>query len=169
MPMPPWMETAKSLIGTKERPGKSNNPVILRWAQLVGGWTASYYKRDSIPWCGLFVGVCMALNGIRPSPEALRAKAWASWPGGKKLREPCFGAIMVFTRRGGGHVGFYVSEDNNYYHILGGNQSDAVNVQKISKRRCIAYVWPKGSEFNKFRGSGRIYKRFSGRVSYNER
>jgi len=168
MPMPPWMDTAKSLIGVTERSGSGNNPIILRWAELVGGWTRSYYKRDSIPWCGLFIGVCFVLNGIRPSPDALRAKAWAKWPDGRRLREPCFGSLLVFTRRGGGHVGFYVSEDDNYFHVLGGNQSDAVNIKRISKSRHIATMWPKGAQYSKFLRPGRIYKRFNGKISHNE-
>jgi len=166
--MPPWMETASQFIGLREKPGAGNNPTILNWAKIVGGWTANYYQRDSIPWCGLFVAICLIQNAIKPPPDALRAKAWAKWSGGKRLREPCFGCILVFTRRGGGHVGFYVSEDKYYFHVLGGNQSDAVNVKKVSKKRHIASVWPKGKEFEKFYKKGRIYKKISGRVSVNE-
>lgn len=167
--MPPWMETAQNFIGVKEYRGSADNPLLLRWAQIVGGWTASYYKRDSIPWCGLFVAICLIQNSIKPSPEALRAKAWYSnWPDGKRLKEPAFGCIIVFTRKGGGHVGFYVSEDRNYYHVLGGNQSDAVNIQKISKSRVMGYMWPKDKAFDKFYRPGRIYKSFSGKISYNE-
>lgn len=167
--MPPWIETAKGYIGLREKRGSGNNQKILNWAKIVGGWTADYYKRDSIPWCGLFVAICMIQNGIKPSPEALRAKSWKSnWPMGKRLRSPCFGCILVFTRKGGGHVGFYISEDKHYYHVLGGNQSDMVNITKIAKSRCIGFMWPKESRFDKYLGKKRIYKRFSGKVSYNE-
>lgn len=165
---PPWIETAKSYIGLKEYRGSRNNQTILNWAKIVGGWTASYYKRDSIPWCGLFLAICMIQNSIIPTPEALRAKAWAKWKGGKRLKSPCYGCILVFTRKGGGHVGFYVSEDKYYFHVLGGNQSDAVNVRKISKKRVMAYVWPRGSRFDKFYNPKRIYKKFDGKVSRNE-
>jgi len=163
------METAKSLIGVREVRGAGDNPTILRWAEMVGGWARSYYKRDSIPWCGLFVGVCFVMAGIRPSPDALRAKAWAkNWPDGRRLREPCFGSLLVFSRRGGGHVGFYVSEDKHYFHVLGGNQSDAVNIKRISKSRHIATMWPKGKSYEKFMRKGRIYKTFNGKISSNE-
>lgn len=167
--MPPWMETAKSYIGLKEYPGNRNNQTILDWAKIVGGWTKDYYKRDSIPWCGLFTAICLIQNSIKPSPEALRAKAWYyNWPDGQKLKEPCFGCILVFSRSGGGHVGFYVSEDKDYFHVLGGNQSDAVNIKKISKSRIVGYMWPKGKQFEKFYNPKRIYKRFDGAVSTNE-
>jgi hypothetical protein len=32
-PSPPWMDTAKLLIGTKETIGKSDNPTIMKWAR----------------------------------------------------------------------------------------------------------------------------------------
>ena len=49
-----------------------------------------------------------------------------------------FGDILVFSRGNGGHVGFYVGEDDTCYHVLGGNQSNMVNVTRILKSRCIS-------------------------------
>jgi uncharacterized protein (TIGR02594 family) len=167
--VPPWIETATAYIGLKEYSGSGDNPVIIRWAQIIGGWVADYYKRDSIPWCGLFTGICMLQNSIQPPKEMLRAKAWYyNWSDGYKLKEPCFGCVIVFTRNGGGHVGFYISEDANYFHVLGGNQSDAVNIKKISKSRVVGYMWPKGEQWEKFKTPGRVRKAFSGKVSTNE-
>jgi len=54
------------------------------------------------------------------------------------------GAVLVFERPGGGHVGFYVGEDATAYHVLGGNQGDAVTIARIAKDRCIARRWPAG-------------------------
>lgn len=34
------------------------------------------------------------------------------------------GDIWTLSRNGGGHVGFYVSEETSCLHVLGGNQSD---------------------------------------------
>lgn len=165
MLLPPWIEFGKQLIGIKEAPGERDNQQIIDWAKVIGGWTESYYKRDSIPWCGLYVGFVLAQVGIEPSKDALRARAWNEW--GKKV-EPCFGAIMVFTRNGGGHVGFYISEDKDYYHILGGNQSDMVNVARISKQRFLGARWPSDPRFDKFHVPGRIVKKFDGIISTNE-
>lgn len=130
--MPPWMKIAYSLNGTKEFAGKSNNPVIIQWAKKIGGWIASFYKEDSIPWCGLYVGHCMNEAGFPVKQDALSALSWANF--GRSC-EPSVGAIMVFKRSGGGHVGFYVGEDKDAYHILGGNQSDMVNVARVAKDR----------------------------------
>jgi hypothetical protein len=52
--------------------------------------------------------------------------------------------VLVFQRPGGGHVGFYVGEDATAYHVLGGNQGDAVTIARIAKARCVARRWPLG-------------------------
>lgn len=135
-----WMDIANSLLGTKEAPGSVNNPVIIGWAKGLGGWIGQYYTKDEIPWCGLFVAHCMNKAGLSFSQSSLSAKAWADWG------VPCLpqvGAVMVFTRSGGGHVGFYVSEDNEAYNILGGNQGDKVSVARVAKNRFLEARWPK--------------------------
>ena len=42
-----------------------------------------------------------------------------------------------------GHIGFYWAEDDDAYHILGGNQSNSVSVTRIAKERLITARWPK--------------------------
>ena len=158
----PWFETAKSLIGTEEESGDDDNEDILKWAEKVG--VEDDYSSDSIPWCGLFVAYCMVKNNIKPSKSPLWALSWNSW--GSKLSEPAFGCVMVFKRDGGGHVAFYVSEDSDTYHVLGGNQSDSVCITRIDKERCVGYRWPKGKE--DLLKKGRIKKSFSSKISKNE-
>lgn len=158
----PWMNTAYSRLGVKETPGPRNNATIMQWAEVTG--LRKVYTADSIPWCGLFVAFIMAQNGLEPVKDPLWAQNWNKY--GTKLSEPAFGAIMVFVRDGGGHVGFYVSEDDYNYHILGGNQSDMVSITKVSKSRCIGYRWPPGMD--KFYEKGRIRRTLSGTVSSNE-
>ncbi len=161
--MTEWYDTAKDLIGTREKPGTANNPTIVEWAQSIGGWIANFYTKDEIPWCGLFVAHCLAENGYPVPKNPLSALEYNKW--GVKLFEPCPGAIMVFTRTGGGHVGFYVSEDDTTYHILGGNQSDMVNVAKLDKKRLRGIRWPKEAEPPT---AGPVRARFAGPLSVNE-
>lgn len=151
---PPWLETMRTLIGTKEVPGPGNNPEILRWASDIASRFPDMtpycrqFTNDAIPWCGLTVGYVMAMNGIRPpfasgdTGKFLWANAWASW--GTKLDKPVPGAVMVFTRNGGGHVTLYEAEDADYYHVCGGNQSDMVNVARYPRRQLTCAVWPPG-------------------------
>lgn len=139
----PWMKTAESYIGIKEFPGVAkNNPTIMGWAKRLGGWIASFYKNDEIPWCGLFVAECFNAHKMQVPASALSALAWANWGQPSKLAP---GAVLVFKRQGGGHVGFYVAEDSDSYHVLGGNQSNSVSVTRIAKDRLVAIRWPKES------------------------
>lgn len=158
-----WMEIGKSLIGTDEdtRPGKSNSK-IMSWAAALGGWIKGFYKDDSIPWCGLWVGYVMKQAGFDVNiKNPLGALEWLNF--GTKTT-PRYGAIMCFKRSGGGHVAFYVSEDSANYHVLGGNQSDSVNVTKISKDRFAGAVWPPGDKTV----TQKIVKAFDGKISTNE-
>ncbi|MFW2829867.1 TIGR02594 family protein [Sphingomonas sp. ID0503] len=144
-PEPAWLTAARAKNGTREAAGALNNPAIMGWAKRLGTKVLGIvYNADSVPWCGLFVATCMAEAGQTPPPVAVRAKAWASW--GANLREDHLspGAVLVFERPGGGHVGFYVGEDLTHYHVLGGNQGDRVCVARIEKGRCVARRWPRG-------------------------
>lgn len=134
----PWMTLAKSLIGTDEAPGSRDNKTILSWARAIG--LSNVYNHDSIPWCGLFVGYVVSQTGMDTSNAPLWALSWKGW--GRDLDEPKYGCVLVFKRNGGGHVGFAVGQDSDYFHVLGGNQSDSVNISKIAKSRCVGYRWP---------------------------
>lgn len=127
---------ALKLYGTKEVMGKGSNPVIISWAVEIGGWVQSYYKSDDIPWCGLFMGVVAKRAGFPFNQKILTAAAWQEW--GVPVLEAMLGDVLIFTRRGGGHVGIYVGEDDDYYHVLGGNQADAVSIVRIHKDRLTA-------------------------------
>lgn len=148
---PSWLKAASALIGTREAAGAANNPTIIGWGKRLGTKILGIaYNADSTPWCGLFVAHCLAEGGIDLAAEgfnkmriAVRAKAWATWGANLRTDRLAPGAILVFDRSGGGHVGFYVGEDDRYYHVLGGNQSDAVNIMRLEKSRLIASRWPK--------------------------
>jgi len=59
------------------------------------------------------------------------------------LLKPCVGAIVVFSRDGGGHVGFVVGLDKyGNLMVLGGNQGDCVRISAFSFDRVIGYRWP---------------------------
>lgn len=140
---PSWFREAQRLMGLREISGPSSNSEILSWAKKLGGWIAGFYKDDDIPWCGLFVSHCLGLTlpeeALPGNP--LSALAWKSF--GINLDIPRYGAVMVFSREGGGHVGFYVSEDFDCYHVLGGNQGNSVSITRVLKSRRVACRWPK--------------------------
>ena len=140
MSEPSWLKIARSYEGLKEIPGPRHNQTIIRWLGKLNAW----WSDDETPWCGVFVAHCMQESWL-PFPKFyMRAKAWSDY--GSLLRRDRLapGAILVFDRAGGGHVGFYVGEDAGHYFVLGGNQGNAVNVMKLGKSRLVASRWPKG-------------------------
>lgn len=130
---PKMVAEALKLYGVTEFVGDKNNPEIIKWAKELG---LRGYTSDSIPWCGLFVAIVAKRAGKSLPARPLWARNWATW--GTRAPRPSFGDVLVFSRDGGGHVGLYVCEDDECYHVLGGNQKDAVNIVRISKSRCIA-------------------------------
>ena len=139
-----WYEEAKQLIGTTEGPRSANNPVILKWARDL----KIDYRGDDIPWCGLFVAHCIGstLPDEQLPAGPLLARNWRKF--GESC-QPMRGAVLVFWRgkKEGvqGHVGFYHSEDRKAFHVLGGNQSDQVNLTRIGKNRLLAARWPRSA------------------------
>lgn len=140
MSEPKWLSIARSYVGTKEIPGKKHNSVILSWLAKLNAW----WRDDETPWCGVFVAHCVREAGLPVPANWMRAKAWADYGANLRSTHVAPGAILVFARAGGGHVGFYVGEDKLYFYVLGGNQSNETNIAKIAKARCIAIRWPKG-------------------------
>jgi uncharacterized protein (TIGR02594 family) len=136
--MPAWSRYAARLIGTRERAGSADNPVILGWARALG----LAYAGDSVPWCGLFVAHCLAvmLPGAALPATPLWARSWASFGAGVA---PAPGAIMVFRRgAASGHVGFHAGESAAAYRILGGNQGNGVSVAWLARDRLLGGRWP---------------------------
>jgi len=88
----------------------------------------------------------MKENNYSPPSNAFRAKEWKKF--GKTIADPIYGAIGVKSRKGGGHVAFIVgkSKDGKYYYMLGGNQSDEVNITKYNKDVWETFVVPKDYE-----------------------
>lgn len=140
-----WLKAARSKLGTRESAGPVNSATIMGWAKTLGvRILGMVYNADSVPWCGLFVATCMNEVGIAPASIAVRAKSWATWGLSLRFDRIAPGAVLVFERAGGGHVGFYVGEDDTAFHVLGGNQGDRVSITRISKDRCVACRWPEG-------------------------
>lgn len=140
---PIWLREGRRLMGIREVPGAKSNSTIMSWAKRLGGWVASFYTNDDIAWCGLFEAHIISLTlPQEPLPaNPLGALQWNKF--GYSLSEPCLGAILTFTRSGGGHVGNYVGEDETHFHVLGGNQSDSVRVTRIAKSRLSSVRWPR--------------------------
>lgn len=131
---PKILVEAYKLLGTKELLGKDNNPKILDWAEKLG--LKNIYTADEIPWCGLFMAYVCLMAGKEGVENPLWARNWNKF--GTKVDTAMLGDVLVFERgANSGHVGIYVGEDKDSYHVLGGNQGDQVSIVRIKKVRCI--------------------------------
>jgi uncharacterized protein (TIGR02594 family) len=131
--LPKMLQVALDLHGVTEVPGPKSNKFILDMAKKL----KIDYKADSIPWCGLFMAYVAAEAGYDYPNWPLAALNWKTFGMYPENNQPMLGDVCVFKRDGGGHVGLYVGEDSDCYHILGGNQSNMVSIVRIDKMRLV--------------------------------
>ncbi|UYZ80387.1 TIGR02594 family protein [Moraxella bovis] len=145
-----WIAHGRKLVGTKEIKGLKHNPVILSlWRSAFEATSqplTSAFKNDETAWCGGFVGGVLAETGLSHHiPKSFpMARSWLK--AGTKLNNPTYGCIVVFWRGNpkgaSGHVGFVVGRDKTgNLMVLGGNQSDEINIKPFSTTRVLGYRW----------------------------
>jgi uncharacterized protein (TIGR02594 family) len=134
--IPPWLTAARSSEGVVETLGPNDSKWIRRmWASLSGSWLLGQ------PWCGGAMAYWMQQALVSYPRAYYRAKAWLAW--GVPISYPAVGAVVVFERSGGGHVGLIVGLDKiGRLMVLGANQGDAVRVSAFSTDRVLGYRWP---------------------------
>ncbi|BCJ90373.1 TIGR02594 family protein [Terrihabitans soli] len=141
MPKPLWYLEVERRKGLHEVKNRSLLSAFLK----SDGRTLGDPSR--LPWCGDLVETAIrtALPQEKVPANPYLARNWLSFG---KLVKPCLGAIMVFD--GGkrpppsGHVCFYAGEDATHFHVLGGNQSNAISIMRIDRRRLLknGTRWP---------------------------
>ena len=126
------MELAHRFVGLSEMPGHNvNHPLIMAMLTLDADWPSN----DEVPWCAGYVGFVCWLAGL-PRTRSLRARSWLTVGTSVELAEASVGDVVILNRGGPqdpsvidapGHVGFYLSHDTTFVHLLGGNQSNRVH------------------------------------------
>ncbi len=152
-------------LNTNEIPGPKSNLEILKLAEIAG--VRNIYTNDDTAWCAVAMcAICVLANKEIPFSafDRLRAKSFLRF--GKKASAPMFGDVLVFTRTGGAHVGLYVGEDKDCYHIAGGNQSNQFNVIRIIKSRLTEARRP--NYINQPKSVKKVFLSPIGAVSENE-
>ena len=137
---PPMVDEALKLYGTYDAPGNADNTEIIGWANELG---IKGYKHSDEPWCGLFMAYVthQAKESSLPD-QPLWALNWLHF-GQQAPQGPFFGDVLCFKRRpAGGHVALYIAEDMSCYHVLGGNQSDAVTITRFMKSALVGWRRP---------------------------
>jgi len=140
MSEPSWLTLGLRYLGVAEVPGKATAPTLSRWLRNLKAW----WSDDETPWCGVFVAAVLQEAGYERPKHWYRAKAWAEY--GSALIGPEKGCIVVYDRKGGGHVGFVTAVDvNGRIYTLGGNQGNRVSVVPFDPSRVIGFRWPPGA------------------------
>lgn len=140
---PPWMTVAKRELaaGISEIPGSKHNPRIIEYHKV----TSLKATTDEVPWCASFACWCLLQCGLW-HPRSARAKDFAT-DKFYRLRRPIYGCIVVYTRKGGGHVDFYISGyTSGSIKGLGGNESNRVAANSQSESSVVGYYWPRDFE-----------------------
>jgi uncharacterized protein (TIGR02594 family) len=133
----PWMTAARGYLGLTEVSGSGNAPEILEFWKLCH----LPFTDDATPWCAGFVGAMLEKVGITSTRSGL-ARSYLKWGVACEAKP---GAVVVFPRAGGsGHVGFVSAIQGDQLLVLGGNQSDSVNVSKFPKASALGFRWPAG-------------------------
>ena len=132
-----FLEIALAEYGTKEIEGSRHNMNIVNYAKESG---FDWVNDDETPWCAIFMNWVAMKANLKRSNKA-DARSWLS--AGIEVKVPDAGDIVVFWRGSPeswkGHVGIYINEENNLIRILGGNQSDQVNISKYNKEKVLGY------------------------------
>lgn len=137
-----WLKIARGEVGVAEIVGVDHNDRVLEYHSV----TTLRATSDEVPWCASFVSWVMEQAGL-PSQRSARARDWETY--GQKLDTPLMGCIVVFWRKsrssGSGHVGFYMGKDRlGRILVLGGNQSNEVNISAYDPDQLLGYRWPEG-------------------------
>lgn len=127
-------DVAQRFIGIQEMQGAMDNPTILAMLRLDASWPI----HDEVPWCSAFVNYIAWLLRL-PRSKSLLARSWLGVGTPVHKEDAVAGFDVVILNRGGnspdpnvslapGHVGFFAGWDLSRILILGGNQSNTVNV-----------------------------------------
>ena len=132
------LEVAKRYIGMKEIPGTLNSSAIMAMLTLDNDWP----KSDEVPWCSAFVNWIAWNLGI-PRSGNLGARSWLNVGLHVEINDAQPGIDVVVLWRVSanseyGHVGFFNDYLAGNVGLVGGNQSDRVNLTYFDKDRILA-------------------------------
>ncbi len=137
-------DLAQRFSGVAEAAGSASNPQILAMLHLDENWP----EGDDVAWCSAFANYIAWLLRL-PRSKSLRARSWLSIGRPIRIEEAEAGFDVVILKRGEGeqpgpevidapgHVGFFAGREGDAVLLLGGNQSDAVNVGRYPSSRVL--------------------------------
>lgn len=130
-------DLAQRFVGLKETAGPKDNGFIV-WAHSLCSLDAA----DEVPWCSSFLNALTWILRL-PRSKSAAARSWLNVGQPIELAAARVGYDVVILKRGNGpqpgaeivnapgHVGLFAGVDQAFVLVLGGNQSDAVNIQRF--------------------------------------
>jgi uncharacterized protein (TIGR02594 family) len=134
------IKIAAQEIGVTEIAGDAHNDRILSYAKAAG--FDNWYHSDEIPWCSVFLNYATQRAGLVRSQDG-RAASWAEV--GESIERPQPGDLALLVPSPGAthitHVGIYLghSQDQRHIYLLGGNQSNQVNISPFPVDTLVGY------------------------------
>jgi len=123
--------------GLKEVVGDKHNPEIVAMFSEIG---FDWVKDDETAWCSAALNYFCFKLGYERSGK-LDARSWLKMP--IIVLQPSIGDIVVLWRGSPnswqGHVGLFIAKDLNNIWILGGNQSNMINISSYPRERVLGY------------------------------
>lgn len=134
------LEIAFTQYGVYEY-AEGQNPEVMKFFHEIG---QTWVQDDETAWCSAFVNWCCMKAGL-PYTKKLNARSWLEIgePILPPIERPRLGDIVIFWRIAKdseyGHVAFYINQDKDYVYVLGGNQSNQVNVSRYPVSQLLEY------------------------------
>lgn len=124
--------------GTKEVVGvNKHNPSIVAMFKETG---FDWIDNDETSWCSAALNYFCKRLGYERSGK-LDARSWLKLP--TITLQPEIGDIVVFWREDinswKGHVGLFISWDNDVIYTLGGNQSNMLSIAPYPRERLLGF------------------------------
>jgi uncharacterized protein (TIGR02594 family) len=129
---------AQRFYGLREIAGNENNGFI-QWAHSLCGLDPD--TPDEVPWCSSFLNAIAWMLRL-PRSKSARARSWLAVGLPVNLLHAREGDVVILKRGNSdagpevldapGHVGLFAGIEDKKILVLGGNQSDAVNVKPFS-------------------------------------
>lgn len=135
--MPPWMAEMHRKMGLHE---VRDNAFLSAWLK-IGRFLGN--PKD-LPWCGDAIESCIAKTlPSEPLPaNPFFAQSWNTF--GVDVKVPLVGCIGVIRwTASSGHVGIVAGIDGRTVYMLGGNQSNSINVSGFPRAKFLGFRWPK--------------------------
>lgn len=124
--------------GLTEVEGPESNERILEFFREIGyDWVTD---DSSTAWCSAVLNYFAKKRGMERSGK-LDARSWLKV--GEMILDPEVGDIVVLWREKPeswkGHVGLFIARNVKYIYLLGGNQSNAINITAYPRDRVLGY------------------------------